>query len=249
MPLSIGSARYGVDGTWWVAVALGVESVIAEKHWKGVGVMASQSCPSRRIDIMKGARRAVVLVFASCAVVADATSASAQTMPDLLRLERASSASPTTVVHEYIPGASSMPGQAAIPSNLLVSPFYRELVEKMLSRSATFRRQVLRIAMAPSLRVRLEVAGTPWLKTLPAKTEFARKDGRLVVDIDITPLNKEVELIAHELEHVIEQLDDVDLAAQAARAHTGVRTSGTAGVIYETTRAIRIGKKVAQEVL
>jgi hypothetical protein len=200
---------------------------------------------------MRGARRVRAVVLASSAVVGVVTTASAQTTPDLVRLERssASAISPISVVHEYVPAPSAMPGQAAIPSNLQVSPLYRGLVEKMLSRSATFRRQVLRIAMAPHLTVRLEVAGTPWPKSVRAKTEFARKDGRLTANIDITPQNGDVELIAHELEHVIEQLDDVDLAAQAARAHTGVRTSGTAGVVFETTRATQIGKKVAQEAL
>src|SRR4029453_7417849 len=114
-------------------------------------------------------------------------------------------------------------------------------------RSATFRRQVLRIAVAPYVSVRLQAAPTPLPREVRAKTEFAHKDGRIVANIDITPLDNDVELIAHELEHVIEQLDDIVLAAQAARPNTGVRASGTTGV-FETKRATRIGQKVAQEV-
>ena len=45
------------------------------------------------------------------------------------------------------------------------------------------------------------------------------------------------ELIAHEFEHVIEQLDGVDLAAHAALPHTGVTSIGHSTDIFETMRA------------
>ena len=214
-------------------------------------VVTGQLSPvsSRLIAIMRGARRIRAVACASWAVLAVVTTASAQTLPDLPRFERlsASAVSPISVVHEYIPAAASAPGQASIPANLKISPLYRDLVNKMLSRSATFRGQVLRIATAPYLSVHLQAAPTALPREMRAKTAFARKDGRMIANIDITPLDNDVELIAHEIEHVVEQLDDIDLAAQAARPNTGVRASRTSGV-FETTRATRIGQKVAQEV-
>jgi hypothetical protein len=54
-----------------------------------------------------------------------------------------------------------------------------------------------------------------------------------------------VELLAHELEHVIEQLDDVDLPALQKFADSGVRVD-PAGQ-FETDRAITIGRLVAKE--
>ena len=63
--------------------------------------------------------------------------------------------------------------------------------------------------------------------------------------MEINPLGDFTELLAHELEHVIEQLDGIDLAAKAAVANSGVRscTDGT----FETSRAVRIGTVVALE--
>ena len=55
------------------------------------------------------------------------------------------------------------------------------------------------------------------------------------------------ELIAHEFEHIIEQLDGVDLAARAALPNTGVTAFGHAADMFETTRAQRTGLKVVSE--
>jgi Tol biopolymer transport system component len=69
--------------------------------------------------------------------------------------------------------------------------------------------------------------------------------GRLVsVDIHLTNFDDPVELIAHELEHVIEQLDGIDLEAHARTGTVSKREDGA----FETRRAIEIGKRVAREV-
>src|SRR4029453_3125811 len=52
-----------------------------------------------------------------------------------------------------------------------------------------------------------------------------------------------VELIAHEIEHVIEQLDGIVLSERA-----DARTTGEAGSAYESGRAIERGRLVAREV-
>jgi len=53
---------------------------------------------------------------------------------------------------------------------------------------------------------------------------------------------------SHEIEHVIEQLDDVDLAAQARLPDTGVHSVSADSHVYETARALRVGLKVTEEV-
>ena len=59
------------------------------------------------------------------------------------------------------------------------------------------------------------------------------------------------ELVAHELEHVVEQLDRVDLPRRATAAASGV-TRGPRGALFpeyfETERARQIGRRVAGEV-
>jgi hypothetical protein len=63
----------------------------------------------------------------------------------------------------------------------------------------------------------------------------------------IGSLDDQVELIAHELEHVIEQLDGVDLHARATLPETGVRSlDEDAG--FETIRAVRAGRAASEEV-
>ena len=80
-----------------------------------------------------------------------------------------------------------------------------------------------------------------------AMTRFTRSDGGISAVVDIGFHQNLEELIAHELEHVIEQLDGIDLAARAARPDTGVVAVGYRGGMFETTRAKRAGLKVLFE--
>ena len=108
-----------------------------------------------------------------------------------------------------------------------------------------FRRQCLRLAAAPHLAVVVRMMH-PLTGGPRARTQISRADrNRLIASVEINPLGDFMELLAHELEHIIEQLDGIDLAAKAAVAHSGVRTcnDGT----FETSRAIRIGTVVAFE--
>ena len=56
-----------------------------------------------------------------------------------------------------------------------------------------------------------------------------------------------IEYFAHELEHVVEQLDRVDLARASASHVHGASATGRPPV-FETRRAIVIGRLVANEV-
>jgi hypothetical protein len=164
-------------------------------------------------------------------------------------LERSSSSlerSSSGVVHEYAATESFTAGETTLPSNLLFPSIYRPILEAMLRRSATFRRQCLRIAGEPWVTIHLQVpsVGTRGAR---AMTHFVwQKDGRLEANIEIAPMDDDVELVAHELEHVIEQLDRIDLPSKATLPDSGVHT--LAGNMFETTRATRVGLKVAQEV-
>ena len=196
---------------------------------------------------------APVLASLSCIVVA-VTTVSAQITPATALLDwapngSASVVSPASVVHEYVSAAAAIPARGDIPPNMQVSLVYRQLVVKMLSHSPTFRRQMLRIAAATHLTVSLQSAYPSTHQGLRATTEFSRDSkGNLSSNIEIVPLKDNVELIAHELEHVIEQLDGVDLAAKLRRPNSGVYATGDSGNLFETTRAKRVGFQVAREV-
>ena len=150
---------------------------------------------------------------------------------------------------QHYDASEAIPRQLAAPANLVVSPMFLPLVESMLRDSPTFRRQCLRISGAPDLTVRLEIrGGVPSRLDVRATTKLTRQEhGRLSAVIDISVRHDVVELIAHEFEHIIEQLDGVDLASWARRPHTGVTSLLYDANVFETARAKRVGLKVVSE--
>ena len=133
----------------------------------------------------------------------------------------------------------------ALPSNLTASAVFRPALEKMWQLSPTFRRQCQRISAARQLHVNLlleELARQP--ASYHARASIRHRNGALVsAEIHLTRLGDPVELIAHEIEHVIEQLDQVDLQAHALSGTVWKRDDGA----YETRRAIAVGRRVARE--
>jgi hypothetical protein len=133
-----------------------------------------------------------------------------------------------------------------LPQNLNAADALRPTLHIMWQRSRTFRAQCARIERAPSLQVMLtRVRGTR-VSTSGARTEFTRSSHRLhaavIVSLDVSS-NALIELIAHELEHVVEQLDGVHLTDSAEKG-----ISRNARDTFETARAAHIGRQVAAEV-
>lgn len=141
--------------------------------------------------------------------------------------------------------ASSNPADAALPSNVTASAVFQPALKRMWQLSPTFRRQCRRLSAAPQLRVNLlleELARHP--SSYRARAAMRHQNGVLVsAVIHLTWLEDPVELIAHEIEHVIEQLDRVDLQAHARSGTVWKRDDGA----FETRRAIAVGRRVAHE--
>ena len=136
-----------------------------------------------------------------------------------------------------------------IPPNLIVPPVFRRVVDSMVRGSATFRRQCLRIANAPGMTIVLDWFHPHATDHLRARTVLSTTpDGRRYATVGIRPLDDPVELIAHEMEHVIEQLDAVDLRTLATVPTSGVRGCDCRDQGFETIRAIRAGRAAAEEV-
>jgi len=150
------------------------------------------------------------------------------------------------VTRVYLREQSFAASGVTIPENLSFPSSFRPFVESMVQRSATFRRQCLRIAKATLLTVRVVAYQDQGGGRSRARTEVRISGGRMVAIVNIRPLENVAELIAHELEHVIEQLDGVDLRARSALAGTGVWYCDDGS--FETTRAVRMGRAVAAEV-
>jgi hypothetical protein len=151
----------------------------------------------------------------------------------------------TTAARDYDPAAS--PAHAQIPSNVVIAPIFRPVLESMLQRSGTFRRQCMRIANAQNLVVQMDFGVAPLPSMTRARMRMLRQGLRRTALIEIPALDDTVELIAHEFEHVIEQLDGVDLRDYARRSNSGVETA-VDRCSFETLRARQVGRLVAQEV-
>ena len=153
-----------------------------------------------------------------------------------------------TVVRPYVAERTPSHDLAALPSNLTVADVYRSVVEEMRLRSPTFRRQCARIAAATSLAVVIEVDPPAMPHQSAAVTHFSRYQlGRMRAVIHVAISDRTPELIAHELEHVLEQLDGVDLAAKARTPSSGVHACCGSDDAFETSRAIATGQRVARE--
>jgi hypothetical protein len=160
-------------------------------------------------------------------------------------LARASSVA-APAVRPYADEPPNAPPLDRVPPNLTVSKSLRPIVQLMLERSAIFRRQCLRIANAGHLTVTITGAVAFETQHARARTLFVRRDGTLRADVQIGPLDDQVELIAHEIEHVIEQLDGVDLSRQASLR--GTAASKCEDGSFETIRAVRAGLAATREV-
>jgi hypothetical protein len=132
--------------------------------------------------------------------------------------------------------------------NIQVDPLLRPLIAKLLEKSPTLRRQWEAIGAAAAVRV--SVMSTPLLRealSARARTEvsrFALGGIRAVVElpavVDIT------ELLPHELEHVIEQIEGLNLPALARSGAAGVREISRG--VFETSRARDAGLLAVREV-
>jgi hypothetical protein len=162
-------------------------------------------------------------------------------------IERAPSYS-SVAVNRYDASESARYDDVELPPNLVVTPLYRPLVAEMLARSPTFRRQCLRIAAARQwLTIDLQTEAVR-LSRAAAWTTIERRDGLMRANMTVTALGRTSELIAHELEHVLEQIDGIDLSTKSRVGASGVRQCECGDLsAYETTRAIQTGLKVLRE--
>ena len=153
----------------------------------------------------------------------------------------------TFVAAESAQPAPTLASAAVVvrPSNLAAAFSVPAAPRRHGQSSPTFNGQCRRLAAAPRLKVVLRLEAPQRRPSFAARTVLERRDGVLVaahVFLSLTP--DAVELIAHEVEHVLEQLDGVDLEAQAGSGNVWKRDDGA----FETRRATEVGRRVAREV-
>jgi len=136
------------------------------------------------------------------------------------------------------------PSPSAWPCRLLVVTDLRDVVDLAWRTSVTFRNQCRTIAAARAVVI-VQTSADLWR----AQARIGRSEGVTVARIRVSHKAKAVEaieLIAHELEHVLERVEGVRLQMESHRP--GSRVSLLSGGAFETQRAIDAGHRVAHEV-
>jgi hypothetical protein len=131
--------------------------------------------------------------------------------------------------------------RSAIPTNIQAGLLAQD-IETLIQASPTFRAQCERIAAARYLRVVVElvqIAGGPRAETTITRYQA----GAVRADVRISFGQDYHELIAHEFEHVIEQLEGVDLRSEADHGRAWLVDAH----VFETRRASEAGRRVRRE--
>ena len=135
------------------------------------------------------------------------------------------------------PTAPPWPGRLTLIGELRVA------AELAWEHSLAFREQCRALASAGAIVIVEPVTSRDLWR---AETRIMRtEEGVTIARARVRPGRNTIELIAHELEHVLEHLQGVSLLMESSRGGGRVTLSGGA---YETQRALDAGRRVAQEV-
>lgn len=137
--------------------------------------------------------------------------------------------------------------EVLLPANMKVDAQLADTVADMLRCSTTFREQCRLLARLPHVSVRfaLDPNGRRRDVTSRALCELRKYEfGRIEASVRLWSIAEAPELIAHELEHVLEYAEGLNYQAEAFssnRVWLGKHGS------YESTRAILAGLRVAEQ--
>jgi hypothetical protein len=136
---------------------------------------------------------------------------------------------------------------SAATASVVVDAKLQGLIDELLSRSRVFRRQWQRLEGFPRLAIRIELVHSYHVGggAHAATTISGLRDGSLHAVVAIPGGPRVAELVAHEVEHILEQLDGVRVDSQHALGDKSVRRASGS---FETARAILVGQLVAKEI-
>lgn len=135
--------------------------------------------------------------------------------------------------------------QSPLPANVDMPRDLARVFRRIYERSPTFRAQCERIASADNLRVTVRID-----VRIPSRcrafTIVRRQGYDIHAEVHLPASNALIELVGHEFEHVIEQIEGLDLKRLARVKGSGVREAEPR--VFETDRAQLAGRVVAREV-
>lgn len=140
--------------------------------------------------------------------------------------------------------AHANPSVVPLPPNVTLRADLAKVLGRIYNRSPTFRAQCERIAADHRLQVaiHLDTAIPSWCRAFTTVTRHGRS---MRADVHLPPGRNLTELVAHEFEHILEQIEGLNLRKLAREKNSGVRE--VEGRAFETDRAQVIGRLVAAE--
>jgi len=134
--------------------------------------------------------------------------------------------------------------RSPLPANIDMPRDLERVIRRIYDRSSAFRAQCERIAGANNLRVTVRI-DTSIPGHCRAFTIVQRRGYDIRADVHLPPSHGLTELVGHEFEHVIEQIEGLNLRRLARVKGSGVHEAE--GSLFETDRAQAAGRLVAAE--
>jgi hypothetical protein len=134
------------------------------------------------------------------------------------------------------------------PSNIVVQEELRAAVVRLWSGSPTFRAQVLKIGAHGRYRVAVTLDATITLDRDKCRAQCVMRvysTGFVMARVSLPDRRDLDELIPHELEHVVEHIEGVDVRRDVFRHGGGAYDAGRGRI--ETVRAMRAGRQARAE--
>ena len=134
------------------------------------------------------------------------------------------------------------------PTNIVVQAELRAAVARLWEGSATFRAQCLKIGEHKRYRVAVVVEPSlSFNRNYRAQCVLrAYTSGFVSARVMVLPGRTVEELIPHELEHVVEHIEGINVKQAAGKHGTGVYDAGQGQI--ETIRAMEAGRRARREV-
>lgn len=128
-----------------------------------------------------------------------------------------------------------------LPANVELAQDLARVLTRIYERSPAFRVQCERIGAAGNLLVTVRLDTS--IRRCRAFTRIYRRGYYIRADVHLPPTSALTELVGHEFEHVLEQIEGLDLRRMARMKGSGVREVD--GVAFETDRAQTAGRLIA----
>ena len=146
---------------------------------------------------------------------------------------------------ESAPAQTGIDALSILPPGSNVAPVARPLVDSVWLASPTFRRQCARLVEA-GVSVTLTLDYPRQSTAANAETTITRNPP-MEAHIRLRSADsRAAEYLAHEIEHILEQIDQIDLKSAVAHRVHGA-TTGLSAEAFETSRATAVGRIVARE--